>query len=87
MKYRRRADALWRRNFDCALVLRPGDDEIIRISGGGLALWLTLDVARTTDELALELAEFFDSEPQLIEIEVAYALGQLVCAGCVEELS
>lgn len=87
MRYRRRTDALWRRSFDCALVVRPGDEDIVRISGGGLALWLALDVARTTEELALELAEHFERETQVIETEIADALGKLVRAGCVEELS
>lgn len=87
MRYRRRPEALWRRSLDSVLVLRPGDDEVTRIGGSGLVVWLALDEARSTDELARELSEAFDEMPVDIASDIRTAVDELLARGCVEELS
>lgn len=86
MRYRRRPEALWRRSLDSVLVLLPGDEEITRIAGGGVVVWLALDDVRSIDELVADVADAFGSVPDALRGEIEATVDHLLSRRCLEVL-
>ena len=76
-RWRRRADAQWRRSLD-AVVLLPADaDEPVTLPGTGALVWDLLEVPATLDELVETLAEVFGADPAVVARDVEALLVRL----------
>jgi len=59
-RYHRAEHAVWRATTMDIVVLPGRGQELVRLSGSGVALWHALDRPRTIDETAALLAAAFD---------------------------
>jgi hypothetical protein len=76
---------LWRRTEGGVVVLVPGDDEFIHLTGTGVAVWDALVVPRTRHELARLLANSYRADPVDVAGDVAPVIDQLVGRRVLEE--
>ena len=84
VRYRRSPDALFRRVGVDVLVTRPGDPRMDALSGGATAVWNSLIVASTLEELVDRLAAEHGVEEEQIRREVESCLDTLLELGVVE---
>ena len=68
------------------IVLAPGADEPVTVTGSGLAVWDLLDRPRSTDGLVAELSERFAADPATIRADVEALVGRLAEAGALQEV-
>jgi Coenzyme PQQ synthesis protein D (PqqD) len=71
---------LWRRTFDRVLLLVPGSDRCLSLSGTGMDLWESLLEARSMHEIAEALANEYCTSRARVERDIAPALDALVAA-------
>ena len=72
-RFRRSADALYRRVGVDVLVTRPGDPQMHELSGGATAVWDGLHVSPTLPELVDRLAAVHGMEAEQIDGQVESA--------------
>lgn len=83
----RRADVLWRTTADRVLLLAPEADEVVTVSGPGVAVWLLLDHPQAFDELVTHLAELYGAEQARVAADLDPLLADLAGRRLVEEVS
>lgn len=81
---RRCTDVLWRRSGGRVLVLAPGAEDPLALSGLAAAMWNVLEVPVTVDELAVDVSAALDMAILQAEDTVTELLGDLVERGIVE---
>ena len=86
MRWRRRADVLWRRAVDAVVLLPVGADDPVLLPGTGAAVWELLEQPATLDELLAALREVYgtDADAASVEADVVALLDRLVGLGAVE---
>jgi Coenzyme PQQ synthesis protein D (PqqD) len=65
------------------VLLGPDSSDPIVLRGTGVALWSALNRPQSTDELAISLAEEFDTSPDAVRSDIEPVLAQLSVAGVV----
>lgn len=80
-RWSRADDALWRHSVGELIAL--GDGEPVRLNATGAVLWQQLAEPATTHELAIDLADRFDTTPDDIVDEVAAVVRHLADLGLV----
>jgi hypothetical protein len=78
--------AAWRRSLRSVVVLPPGAEEPLTVTGSGREVWDLLARPCRTDDLVQALSERFPADPATIRGDVEALVAQLVAAGAVEEL-
>jgi hypothetical protein len=74
-------DSVLSREVESALLLlAPGADGVISLSGAGPTIWSLLREPRTVDDLVARLARRFDVEPRNIEADVHCTIDLLLAA-------
>jgi hypothetical protein len=76
---------LWRRLADGVLLLPPGSDELVALSGTGAVVWEALESSMDTTELAERLAADFSTESSDIAEDVEETIRQLLSFGALRE--
>lgn len=82
----RASSALSRRTLDGALV-RPPEGETVHLSAPAAALLRALDVPRTAEEAAADLAAATGADPEVVRWDVDALLADLARRGVVEAAS
>jgi Coenzyme PQQ synthesis protein D (PqqD) len=77
---------LWRKTFDRVVVLVPGSDRFLTLSGTGVDLWDSLAEPRSLDAISAELADRYRTASAAVERDVRPALDALVTDGAVLRL-
>jgi len=85
-RWRRQPGASWRDTLRGVVVLAPGGDEPVTITGSGGVVWGLLDRPRTIEELVSELSQRYPTDPATIRADVVELLAQLASKGALEEL-
>jgi len=85
-RWRRQPGASWRRSLRGVVVLAPGADEPLTITGSGGEVWDLLDRPRTTEDLVSELSRRFPTDPATIRADVVELLAALASAGALEAI-
>ena len=83
-RYRRRADALWRRSLDAVVILPAGSREPLTVAGTGPEVWDLLADARTLPDLAATLGAAHGADPAVVEQDLEPIVAALVEAGAVD---
>ena len=83
-RYRRAASALWRGTGQGVLILPEGAKEPLAVGGAGRELWDMLDVPRTIDEAAAELAGRYGLNAQDVEEGIAQVFQHLGSLGALD---
>jgi hypothetical protein len=86
MRYVRSRDLLWRRTFDRVVLLVPGSDQSVTLSGTGVDLWEHLAEPRSLDAISAELADRYGTAAAAVERDVRPTLDALVTRGVVVRL-
>jgi hypothetical protein len=81
--WRRRDDVLWRRSLDAVIVLPVGADEPLTLPGTGAAVWDLLEEPASLAELVAALAEVYEEDPAVVELDVTTLLAELEDLGAV----
>lgn len=76
---------LWRRTFDCVVVLVPGTDDCLVLGGTGTALWDCFDTVRSLQEVAVELADTFGAVVALVHDDLSPVTEALLAQGVLVE--
>lgn len=86
MRWRRRADVLWRRAVDAVVLLPVGADDPVLLPASGAAVWELLEQPATLAELVQALGEVYAADDVEADVaaDVAALLDQLVALGAVE---
>jgi hypothetical protein len=79
--WRRAPRALWRRSSDRTVVLSPGHDEPLVLSGTGQAIWELLDEPIEEHELVAVLVDATQANPDAIAGDVRTFLARLAQEG------
>ena len=79
----RRADVLWRHAADSVLVRRPGGDEVLKLTGSGVALWDALEGPVTFAELCGDLAADHGADAELVRTDIIPVIEDLHERGAV----
>lgn len=83
----RRADVLWRTTADRVLLLAPEADEVVTVSGPGVAVWLLLDQPQGFDDLVVHLSDLYGAEQARVAEDLDPLLADLADRRLVEEVS
>ena len=86
--WRARREVHWRRSLDALIVLPPGAEEPVTVSGSGWAVWEAL-VRRSPlslDDLASEMAATFSADMGVVRADLAELLARLAAIGVVEQI-
>jgi hypothetical protein len=86
-RYVRSRKVLWRKTFDRVVLLVPGSDRSLSLSGTGIDLWENLAEARSMDEIAGALAEEYGTSRARVERDIAPTLDALVDGDAVDEVA
>jgi hypothetical protein len=78
---------LWRKTFDRVVLLVPGSDRFLSLSGTGIDLWESLAEARSLDEISTALAKRYGISPAVVGRDVAPTLDTLVAGDAVHEVA
>jgi hypothetical protein len=79
----RAPSALWRRSSDRVVVLRPGNEEPLVLSGAGPAIWEHLDEPIDEHDLVAILVNATRADPDQVANDVGIFLGRLAEEGAV----
>jgi hypothetical protein len=79
--WHRAPGAVWRRSSDRTLVLCPGHDEPLVLSGAGQAIWELLDEPIGEDDLLATLSDATDADPDQVAADVRAFLTRLADEG------
>ncbi len=85
-RWRRQPGASWRRSLRGVVVLAPGADEPLTVTGSGRDIWDLLARPRSTEDLVSALSEQFAADPASIRPDVVALVARLAAAGALEEL-
>lgn len=79
----RRGDVLWRHTADAVLVRRPDGDEVLKLTGSGIALWDALEGPVTFTQLCDDLALDHRADVETIRADIAPVIDDLHDRGVV----
>jgi hypothetical protein len=85
-RYVRSSNVLWRRTFDRVVLLVPGSEQSVTLSGTGVDLWDHLAEPRSLDAMSAELADLYGTASAAVERDVRATLDALVERGIVQRL-
>jgi hypothetical protein len=83
LTWRRAPRALWRRSSDRTVVLSPGRDEPLVLSGAGQAIWEVLDEPIEEHDLVAVLVDTTQADPDQVANDVGTFLARLAEEGAV----
>jgi hypothetical protein len=81
--WRRVPNALWRRSSDRTVVLRPGYEEPLVLSGAGQAIWELLDQPIDEHDIVAVLVDATQADPVQVADDVGTFLARLAEEGAV----
>jgi hypothetical protein len=84
-RWRRTSDALVRRTPVSLLIAGAGMSAPVKLEGGAIALWRSLDVPRTLAELIVDVASTTGTTPATVASDVERTLAALVDCGVVTQ--
>lgn len=79
----RSPDVLSRRGAQRTVLLPPGRQDPLFVSGAGVAVWELLDPPVTVDELVRQLSDVYGMDADTVEASIAPLLEELLAAGAV----
>lgn len=74
---------MWRRTLDGLLIRRPGADEVLMLTGSGVALWDALDAPMSFAELCSHLAAGHDADAATIASDLEPVVSDLLHRGAL----
>ena len=80
-RYRRRPELLWRRTVDRAVLLVPGEGDVVELADTGAILWDALACPGTLAEVVTALADVFGMDEDAIRSDVVPVVDELVARG------
>jgi hypothetical protein len=83
LTWRRAPRALWRRSSDRTVVLRPGHEEPLLLSGAGQAIWELLEEPVDEHDLVAVLVDATQADPDQVANDVSAFLARLAEEGAV----
>jgi hypothetical protein len=85
-RYVRSRNVLCRKTFDRVVLLVPGSDRFLTLSGTGVDLWDTLVEPTSLDAISAELADRYGTASAAVESDLRSTLDALVTSGVVLRL-
>ena len=85
-RWQRNPAALWRRSLDGVVLLAPGADEPIVLSGGGPAVWEGLAEPITLDGLVEDLARAHRADLDAVRRDVRSLIDLFAVSGVAEQI-
>lgn len=82
-RYRRSLEVLWRRVLDDVVLLPPGIDEPVLISGPGGLVWELLSDPVSIDEIVDQVVAVYRAVPDRVRSDMTVLLDELVRLGAV----
>lgn len=86
-RWARRPEVLWRATADRVLLLTPAADDVVTVSGPGVAVWLLLAEPQPFDDLVAHLAELYAVEAARVAADLGPLLADLTDRQLVREVT